>query len=714
MKTTKTTKNISLQAVVAAALCAGICAHADTFTEEPDAFLDYIEATGSQYIDTGVNAETGLKARFDLEMGDFSGDSTDWGFLDAADPVTTVSDNRSRIFMCHMYNSKPFFGYGLKQRGNPSVSFKFVSGQRYEIVTDMTDINSLEVVQNGKKTFSDADRTKYSTNGVVNLHRTLYVFATNYGGSPSWYGKGKLYELKIWKKNAETGELDLIRHYLPCIKGGRAGLYDKVNGTISYSFTDDNFVAGPVLDKPLDFVKWIWGNGKQWFDTRVWGKGGLKSEVDVGIREYSGDHAILSCRGTTGDMRFYMAYHHESAFRYAYGKLPAKADINVVAPTNDVQSATHLDVRYVIKTDLQDGYQSVTVSRNGGEPGELHKEGEPYLTGEIATTNTLYLLANNKMGTPTCASKCLIYATKIWDGDELLRDFVPVVATNSEGVAYAGLYDRVAERVYRQIGTAEFDIAAGWVGAVTNTLRAVSRPKTRIDYVVSDGDYDYVDLGVMANAGLEMETTMDWVTIPNERGLLGARSFSYVDGNNDPARIFPYSTYSVYESGQRVETQHSYHYNHTRWTARDSGDSPVPIVKDVTYKIASRLDQGAQSITVWERGAGGGWNYLGTRSISDAAHVVLDLPLHLFAINEDGQYRYPVKARCRGLKLSVKQQDGTYKPVRDLVPVKDPVTGGAALWDQVTENYFRNSNLYLLAGGGSERPFADGLTIIVR
>ena len=137
-------------------------------------------------------------------------------------------------------------------------------------------------------------------------------------------------------------------------------------------------------------------------------------------------------------------------------------------------------------------------------------------------------------------------------------------------------------------------------------------------------------------------------------------------------------------------------------------------MKDVTYKIASRLDQGAQSITVWERGAGGGWNYLGTRSLTDAANVVLGLPLYLFAINEDGQYRFPVKARCRTLKLGVKQQDGTYKPVRDLVPVKDPVTGGAALWDNVTETYFRNSNLYLLTGGGKERPFADGLTIIVR
>ena len=33
---------------------------------EPDAFLEYIEATGSQYIDTGVNAETGLKAQIDF------------------------------------------------------------------------------------------------------------------------------------------------------------------------------------------------------------------------------------------------------------------------------------------------------------------------------------------------------------------------------------------------------------------------------------------------------------------------------------------------------------------------------------------------------------------------------------------------------------------------------------------------------------------------
>ena len=50
-------------------LMSGIC-RAETIIGEPDAYLDYIEANGSQYIDTGVNAETGLKARADLAWGD--------------------------------------------------------------------------------------------------------------------------------------------------------------------------------------------------------------------------------------------------------------------------------------------------------------------------------------------------------------------------------------------------------------------------------------------------------------------------------------------------------------------------------------------------------------------------------------------------------------------------------------------------------------------
>jgi hypothetical protein len=42
-------------AIFAAAAALAVSARGETFTAEPDALLDYIEATGSQYIDTGVN-----------------------------------------------------------------------------------------------------------------------------------------------------------------------------------------------------------------------------------------------------------------------------------------------------------------------------------------------------------------------------------------------------------------------------------------------------------------------------------------------------------------------------------------------------------------------------------------------------------------------------------------------------------------------------------
>ena len=689
------------------AIAGVLVARAETVTAEPDAFLEYIEATGTQYIDTGVNAETGLKARLDFTLESFTG-SSDWGVLGAA-TVSGDSNNRTRIFLCHLLSNKPFFGYGLGARGNPANSFNFVSGRRYELVTDVSDTNSISVVQNGKSTLSAANVETYKAKGNVNLNLNLFLFATNYGGDPYWNSMGKLYELKIFRKtgeNAGTNTFSLIRHYLPCVKNGRAGLYDKVNGTISYSFGSADFVAGPVLDRPLDFVKWVWGNGKQWFDTRVWGKSGLKSEVDISVREYDGDHCILGVR--QGNNRIYPAYNYQSAFRYAWGTMPDKSNTTVVVPTNDV--SFYIDTRYVIKSDIRDGYQSVLVSKNGGNPTELHKNGIAYNTGDIAITNiTLCLLACNNGGTYQYSSKTLIYATKIWDGDELLRDFVPVVATNAEGVAYAGLYDTVSERIYRQIGTAEFDLASQ-VGGVTNSLRAaIAKPTTRIGYIDSDALLDYVDLGIIGKDGVEMETEMAWLYVPVDGAFVGARTNTQQDhGGNTGVRFYPYHYWKNAEAGSR----HRLCYDGDLFVIGSQAATA-----NTKYRIVTRLDvgRGDASISTLSNGV---WGAPETRTILPAngydSPVNTGLPLYLFAVNIDGVPRYPGKVRLFKLKLREKQQNGSYALVRDLVPVFDPATGGAALWDKVTESYFRNGGKYQLAGGGAERPIAPGVIISIK
>lgn len=680
---------------------------AETETAEPDAFLDYIEATGSQYIDTGVNAETGLKARIDFAWANENISGKDWSLLDAAID-NTVSDKRTRFLMCHIYGGggKPFFGYGVKQRKNPEGSFPFVGGRRYEIVTDMTDTNSLQLVQNGKNTFSATDLETFKTNGVVNLNLTLYVFACHLSNKATWFSKGKLYELKIWKKNAQSGELDLLRHYLPCIKGGRAGLYDKVEGKIYYSFSDDNFVAGPVLDKPLAFVESLTSDGTndiyQCFNTWVYGKSGLKSEVEISPLYPTGDHGILACRETKGDTRLFMAYHYETAFRFATGRLPGKSDLNVVAP--------EVGVRYVIKTDTTPGAQSMTVSANGGEEVEVLKEGVDYGSTYMATTNTLSLLAthrayDNNFATPV---EAILFAAKIWDGDELLRDFVPAVATNSTGVLYAGLYDKVSKRIYKPLKgkisseqDCPFDLNTE-VGAVTNVLVDVPAPKTRLEYVDSDGSLDFVNLGVMAKDGVEMNAVMEWLTVPDDDVFVGARLAT--SGSSANTRFFLYNAWPAHSIGYAKDLP--------RISNGGENTYYIPAV-NTKYRISSRLDNGEQflSVSTWNDNR---WTLLGRTDRTYTGPMNLGIPMYLFARNLNGKADCFSNTRLYSLKLRETQQDGTYALVRDLIPVNDPLTGGAALWDKVTETYFRNRGKYLLAGGGEERPMEPPFILVVR
>ena len=714
-------------------------ARAETVTAEPDAFLDYIETTQdssdyakvTQYIDTGVKAATGIKARMDAVI--LSNTRSDSAILGAR------KGSDCRFLILHSNNKNAFAAYGKGNDGKWNDTVPHPLGLRFEEVADFSDGKAIQIYINGEPRVSQTQQStiqsvaedpatgSISATWMDNL--TLYLFAANNGGTAAWPCRIKLYELKIMKKNAETGKFDLLRHYLPCVKGDRAGLYDTVNGTISYSYGSSDFVAGPVLDKPLDFVesvRTVSGDNGQFFDTLVWGKSGLKSEVDVSMRDYEGDHAILASRGndgtTSNNTRFYMAYHYQKAFRFAHGTLPAKDNINIVTPTNNVLSDVQNDVRYRITTDTTVGAQSCKVSRNGGEPVEILKAGVDYgsaFSTYLATTNTLYLLAIHKDdGYPTCPSSCALYGAKIWDGDELLRDFVPVVATNSEGVAYAGLYDQVAKRVYKpmlaNVKSREdnpLDLDTWQVGGVTNSVRNTIKPTTRLEYVESDGDWDYIDLDVSAKSGLEQDVTMEWLALAYERGLVAARR--YLDDEKRYNRLFMYSSYST--------TQHAFHYSDSRYVAKN-GDTVAQIVTNIPYKVSTRLDTNDQYIKVWAKD-NGEWVKKGERFTSAATkpdlgnEVDVDASLYLFAgneANENNIARFPVKTRVYSLKLRQKQQDGTYKPVRDLVPVRDPVTGGAALWDKVSETYFRNSGRYTLAGGGEETPLNPGMLIIVK
>ena len=680
----------ALGALGAAAIFLAMPALAYTETAEPDAFLEYIEATGTQYIDTGVNAETGLKARFDMEWGAVvtpasSSGGDDWSMLDAR-----KDSGNTRFYMCHIArkstNDGFVFGYGYNTWHRTSTD----PGRetRHEILTDFSDQTTLHAYKNGTEMLDNGQRTGHASE-TIDLNLNLYLFACNYNLSASYLAHAKLYGLKIFKKNVSTGGFDLLRHYLPCRKGDKYGLYDKANGTISYSDGAENFVPGPELPKPAAFVEWVEADGttsssvaQQYVDTGVWGKLGLKSSVDVMLQENSGDHAILAARASgTGDYRLYMAYHYNGYFCYGDGKLrePKTEDAKPVKGT-----------RYLIEGDLSVGSQSVKV--NGTELNNGTFSG----TVQFATDSTLALFANNHKGAYVKnPSHSRLYSAKIWDGDELLRDFVPCLADDGE----VGLYDIVSRRVFKP--SKAFDKATQ-VGAVTNVLVEVAAPKTRIEYVDSDGVSDYVNLDIIGKDGVEMEAVMEWLTKPDDDVFVGARPTS---GNT---RFFLYNAWPAHSIGYGKELPR------LTGTDRVDGDSSaLEPSANTKYRISSRLDAADQFMAVSEW-TNNGWSPRGRTQRNYGGPMNTELPFYLFARNYIGKPDSFANVRLYSLKLREKQQNGKYELVRALVPVSDPLTGGVALWDKVTEKYYRSRGNLRLAGGGAERPLHVGFVISVK
>lgn len=666
-----------------------------TLPGAPDAYLDYVEATGTQYIDTGVNAETGLKARIDMEWGAevkaLADGGDDWSMLDAR---KTSGD--TRFYLCHLAKNKAetsfIFGYGYNTWHRTAT--EAVRETRFEVLADFSEPGALSLRRNGTEMLDNGQRTGHA-NETINLGLDLYLFACNYNGTANYFARGKLYECKIFRKNAATGEFELLRHYLPAMKNGHIGLYDKANNMFYYDAANE-LVAGAELPRPAAFVEWVEADGsasssvaQQYVDTGVWGKLGLRSSVDVTLLESSGDHAILAARGSgsSTNYRLYMAYHNSGYFCYGDGQLrqPKTDDAKPVSGT-----------RYLIESDLAADSQSVKV--NGVELNNGTFTGTSY----FATDSTLALFANNHKGAYVKnPSHSRLYSARIWDGDEMLRDFSPCIATNSAGNTFAGLYDAVSRRVFEPTGKA-FDLASQ-VGPVTNVLVEAAAPTKRIDYVESDGKVDYIDLGVAAKDGIEMDAVMEWLAVPSDGAFVGARTDLQNNHDNGKAgvRFFPYHHWQSGGSGHRIG-----------YDGQVPGNEQIAAA-NTKYCVKSHLDAGDQWYTVqsYENGA---WSAPNTTVTSYAGPVNTGLSLWLFAINFDSTPKYPGRARVYSLKLRTKQQNGAYAPALNLVPVRDPLTGGAALWDKVEGKYYRSSGKFRLAGGGAERPLTPGFLIILR
>ena len=199
-----------------------------TSLQESYTELEYIESTGSQYIDTGYNHSTSTsRYEFDLMMTRF--------------PGTYHTIFGSRI----THNGNEALYLGVHKDGH---TYSCIGGNKKEPLGATINLNvkysicvdsKIGVIINGI-TYSQP----YSSSQIFSTC-TDYIFGGNFNGNFSEQICGRIYSFKIYDGT------NLVRDFIPAKRksDNTLGLYDIVNKTFYTNQGTGTFTAGPELNK---------------------------------------------------------------------------------------------------------------------------------------------------------------------------------------------------------------------------------------------------------------------------------------------------------------------------------------------------------------------------------------------------------------------------------------------------------------------------------
>lgn len=197
----------------------------------PDGYtqLEYIESTGTQYIDTGINPDR--TSRFELNFIQTTHNTSIMG---------AYSDTNNRV--------QAFRG-AISGADSSFFEFRVFSG------TSHTDYSNVLYSNNTKlNVVFDIKNLKGTVNGNVvnltdmgggNISYPVWLFCANNAGSIATASNSKLYSYEHYKNDI------LIQKLVPCKNSSNVvGLYDIVNGVFHQNAGTGTFTAGAVAPTP--------------------------------------------------------------------------------------------------------------------------------------------------------------------------------------------------------------------------------------------------------------------------------------------------------------------------------------------------------------------------------------------------------------------------------------------------------------------------------
>lgn len=177
--------------------------------------LEYIEASGTQYIDTGFKPNSNTRV------------------------VCKVSSNQGSS------SSNPYiFGAGIAYANTAFEASTWTAAFGNNSTTTAFNIadNQIHVIDFDKNVVKIDNITKWTSSGTFNSNFDLYLFGWNINGSFSGSLIGRIYECSIYDNG------NLVRSFVPWRdENGNIGMYDTLNSKFYANSGTGIFTAGPVI-----------------------------------------------------------------------------------------------------------------------------------------------------------------------------------------------------------------------------------------------------------------------------------------------------------------------------------------------------------------------------------------------------------------------------------------------------------------------------------
>lgn len=452
--------------------------------------VDYIESTGTQYIDTGYKPNSETKVIAEVQM--FS-----------------TKNNQETIFGARTSSSSKAYGNNIL-----TASYRLFYNNGYSDMAIEFDVSKLHTVVQDKNVMTIGAYSISRTYAAFQCDYNMYLFAMNQTDAARFFARAKLYGCQIYDDGV------LIRDYIPCkTTANVAGLYDLVGGKFYGNAGTGAFLYGAPKKLPQGYrrLTHIESSGTQYIDTGVIAQSGLEVYIDFEFTSVStSGHSIFGAFGNSA--RIYPIYASGGVFGHGYGAWKA-SNTSVVANT-----------AYSAYSKMHAGEQLVVVN------------GATIASGTVSNTYNsglnLYMFALNYNGSLGDYASLKCKGSKILMNGTLVRDFVPCITDGGE----VGLFDDLNGVFYGNAGSGTF---------ISGQKIYTEEDITKVEYIESTGT-QYINTGFKANQNTRVRVEAEATTLPTDNsGLFGGRTSATSKAFNFWWRVknhgarFDYGAYDV-------------------------------------------------------------------------------------------------------------------------------------------------------------------------